>query len=116
ASFGPLSGGTHTGYEVLPSPVGAGAVQLQGDGKIVVASVNTLTTSGFGATRLLSDGSLDPTYGSGGTSILSSSDYSARALAIQPADGCILVAGRGPAGTSFALARFLPAEPQIGSF
>jgi uncharacterized delta-60 repeat protein len=115
ASFGPVNpDGTHTGYEVLPQYVGGRAVQLQGDGKIVVAGVDSLATSGFRVTRLLSDGSLDPSFGTGGTSN-PPNQYHASALAIQP-DGCIIVAGSIPNGDGFALARFLPAAPQIGSF
>jgi uncharacterized delta-60 repeat protein len=117
ASFGPLAGAAHTGYVTLPSPFVPGAVQLQCDGKIVVANgYSHNSDSSFGAARLLSDGSLDASFGSGGMTYVPSFFATAHALAIQPKDGNIVVAG---SNGDFVLARFVgddPCGPQIGSF
>jgi hypothetical protein len=80
---------------------------------IVVATSSEGNFAEVGVTRLLSDGSLDKSFGTGGTTqVPSSSPAFTRDLAIQP-DGDIVLAG---IGGSFELARFLPAAPQIGSF
>jgi uncharacterized delta-60 repeat protein len=117
ASFGPLSGATHTGYATLPDGFVPGAVQLQCDSKMVVANAySPANGTSFGAARLLSDGSLDASFGSGGTTYVPSFFATTHALAIQPADGNIVVAG---ATGDFVLARFVgddPCGPQIGSF
>jgi uncharacterized delta-60 repeat protein len=111
ASFGSLNpDGSHTGYATLPA--GAGAVQVQSNGMIVVAAApNNLAY--VGVTRLLSNGSPDTSFGTGGTTLIASGGGGfTRDIAIEP-DGGIVLAGY--AG-SFELARFLPGEPQIGSF
>jgi uncharacterized delta-60 repeat protein len=117
ASFGPLKAdGSHTGY--VPLAVGAGALQVQSNGMIVVASSANTNAFFFGVTRLLSDGSFDTSFGTGGTTQVPVASYTSftRDIAIQP-DGDIVLAGVGEGGSgSFELARFLPAEPQIGSF
>jgi uncharacterized delta-60 repeat protein len=112
ASFGSLNtNGSRTGYVTLA--VGAGAVQVQSNGMIVVATASASNFAEVGVTRLLSDGSLDTSFGTGGTTqVPSSSPAFTRDLAIQP-DGDIVLAG---IGGSFELARFLPSQPQIGSF
>lgn len=71
------------------------ALAIQPDGRIVVAGVDSPDgwTFDFGVARFQTDGSLDPTFGTGGvvTTNVRQFDY-ARAVAIQP-DGRIVVAG-----------------------
>jgi uncharacterized delta-60 repeat protein len=112
ASFGSLNtDGSHTGYVTLA--VGAGAVQVQSNGMIVVATSSASNFAEVGVTRLLSDGSFDTSFGTGGTTQMPPGyPEFTRDLAIQP-DGAIVLAG---IDGSFELARFLPAAPQIGSF
>jgi len=95
AAFG--SGGQVSTVAAVSGPeIGAAALSLQPDGKIVVAgtsfdgSRNSLTI-----VRYLADGALDPAFGAGGKTILPvpSLNSSARAIAIQD-DGRIVVAGR----------------------
>ena len=120
-SFGPSlnpldPSSPHTGYATLAA--GAGSVQIQSDGKIVVADRPPDNHLDFGVTRLLGDGSLDTSFGSNGTAQVPTANSAfTRDLAIQPADGKIVPAGYGGEATSgFELARFLAAAPQIGSF
>jgi len=91
------------------------ALALQPDGKIVAAGVDFVAgrvgPSDFALARYRPDGSLDPTFGSGGkvtTDFASASDFG-NALLLQP-DGKIVVAGYSFQGTvgpsSFALARY----------
>jgi uncharacterized delta-60 repeat protein/uncharacterized repeat protein (TIGR01451 family) len=90
------------------------AVALQPDGKIVVAGTATPYDEDrgddFAVARYKPDGSLDPTFGSGGklwTDIRSGAWDLARAVAVQP-DGRILVFGDSDRGGSsdFALVRY----------
>lgn len=81
------------------------------DGKIMVAghSEKSFSDSDFSMARYFPDGSLDPSFGSGGILSFSfglSNDY-CRAMAIQ-ADGKIVLAGNSgtPGNFDFALARF----------
>ena len=80
--------------EGLPGDFSAAAVALQQDGSIVVAG--SFAPPGAGifnellAMRLLPDGTLDPTFGSGG--IVTAAGGSASAVAVQP-DGRIILAG-----------------------
>jgi uncharacterized delta-60 repeat protein len=100
----------------------ARAVAIQPDGKIVVAAQANNYPAGSGddfyVLRYEADGSLDPTFGSGGAARVSITDWYdlelPNAVAIQP-DGKILVAGSAPLskpGTStiwgFAIARLHP--------
>jgi uncharacterized delta-60 repeat protein len=91
--------GSFDGDGVLLTRNAGSGIALQRDGKI-------LTTTGFGAARFNSNGSVDTGFGSGG---VASAQFSrpayAAAIAVQP-DGKI-VAG-GSVGYSFALARFRP--------
>jgi uncharacterized delta-60 repeat protein len=107
----------------LGAPAGANAVALQSDGKIVVAgSVGTGVAGDpgykFALARYLPDGSLDPSFGSGGVvttpfTDLISADLPwggvAQAVAIQP-DGKLLAGGGElwpwPGRGEFALARY----------
>ena len=88
----------------------AGALVLQPDGKLVAAG---RTASGgyadFALVRYNPDGTLDPSFGSGGRVVtdLGGSDDEADALVLQP-DGKIVAAGRAFNGTTddFVLARY----------
>jgi len=88
------------------------AVTVQPDGKVVAAGVSgtVLTSTQFALARYNADGSLDLSFGAGGTvtTTLGGND-SARAVALQP-DGKIVAAGfsvKTPnPNTQFALARY----------
>jgi uncharacterized delta-60 repeat protein len=89
------------------------ALALQPNGKIMVAgySVNASSSFDFAVARYLSNGNLDATFSGDGkmrTDFGSGSADSSQALAIQPRDGRLVVAGYSDAsGTSaFALARY----------
>jgi uncharacterized delta-60 repeat protein len=89
------------------------AVVLQPDGKIVAAGTLIHNNAAVGclAARFNSDGSLDQTFGNGGSVIFDFGDVGAEANAVvlQP-DGKIIVVGTSGASygelTDFALARF----------
>jgi uncharacterized delta-60 repeat protein len=113
-SFYPVGNGKRTidfgGYEY------ANAVAIQADGRIVVAGSSD---GDVAVARLNTNGGLDTTFGQGGktvTSFASGESSSATAVAIQPNDGKIVVAGwnyicdcgffgDGP-NRNFALARY----------
>ena len=66
---------------------------LQSDGKIIVAGTSIGISSEFSVSRLNVDGSLDATFGVGGTATIGSQDDGlARAVKVQ-SDGKIVVAG-----------------------
>jgi len=108
--------GSGTGKVTTPFGTGsdqAFAVALQSDGKIVVAgTTRSQGKSDFAVARYNSDGSLDETnFGNGTGKVtlsIGSDDAIAYAVAIQPADGKIVVAGvaSNAENTDFALARF----------
>jgi uncharacterized delta-60 repeat protein len=81
-------------------------VAVQADGKIVVVGVGG---SHFAVVRYLSNGTLDPTFGTGGKVTTSVGSYSdaASSVALQ-ADGKIVVAGwaNSGQGNDFAVARY----------
>lgn len=84
---------------IATTPIGAGndngfAAALQGDGKIVVAGYATLASLDFAVVRFDTDGTLDPTFGTGGivTVTVGPGTDVANEVAIQ-ADGKIVVAG-----------------------
>jgi len=108
ASFG--TGGTVT--TDLGADEAGVAIAVQADMKIVVAANNGWFGSGprrFNVVRYLPDGSLDPTFGTGGIVVTPIGDSAVpHALALQ-SDGKIIVAGEGrPAGMDdrFTLARY----------
>jgi uncharacterized delta-60 repeat protein len=77
------------------------------DGKVVVAGIGSSGGTLVGAVgRYLLDGTLDPSFGSGG-SVLSST-FAPRAVAVQP-DGKVVAAGGGRSGadTTFQFVRYL---------
>jgi uncharacterized delta-60 repeat protein len=91
----------------------ANAMAIQSDGKIITGG-STLTLFGsfvmFAMARHNSDGSLDPTFGSGGkvtTQVVfgDGEDDEISGLAIQP-DGRILAAGRANFAQDFGLVRY----------
>jgi len=86
------------------------ALAVQQDGRIVAAGAAfNGTDEDFAVVRILFDGSLDPSFGSGGRVItpIGSEDDHANAIAIQD-DGRILVAGQSKAGgvERFAIVRY----------
>ena len=92
------------------SGTGANDLVLQPDGKIVLVG-SPPYGGNMALARYLPDGSLDPTFGSGG--IVVGPPGTANAVALQ-ADGDIVVAGSG-ANFMFTLARFLPdGSPDLG--
>lgn len=111
------------------APVTAGndfpsTLMLQRDGKAVVVGTvpgvtgDLTTSSSFAVTRFNTDGSLDGTFGNGGTSIISVSTFSnAFGMAIQ-GDGRIIVVGEASPGgrIDFALARLNVDGSLDGSF
>jgi uncharacterized delta-60 repeat protein len=95
------------------------AVRLQPDGKLVVAGVSrgpstTESRQDFALIRYTATGALDTTFGTGGKVWSdfggTNSEDVARSLEVDP-DGRIIVAGC--AGSSFALARYLPTNKLI---
>jgi uncharacterized delta-60 repeat protein len=95
------------------------ALTLQANGKVIVAGRAEAAEDRFGLARYNADGRPDDTYGSGGsltTAIGSGSQ--ANAVAVQPWDGKIVAAGWAYPGSNsdFAIARYLPSAPQVGSF
>ncbi len=95
------------------SDFGSG-VKQQPDGKIVIsgeASSGGATGVDFGLTRLLANGNLDPTFGTGGkvtTNFVGGGLDSANELALQP-DGKIVLAGDSTlptTGLDFTVARY----------
>ncbi len=126
-SFG--SGGTVT--TTIGTDAGAGDVALQPDGKIVAAGYSSNgSIFRFTLARYMVAGSLDASFGSGGTvaTAVGSFDSVANAVALQP-DGKILAAGSsdtcvtcGPFGQTccgtgrFAVARYTAAGGLDASF
>ena len=117
ASFG--SGGLVT--TAFSSQDHATAVAVQSDGKIVVGGLAAgATYQDFALLRYNSDGTLDSSFGTGGTVL---SDFgaidNANALAIQP-DGKIIAAGFtngvSTIAADFALARYNPTGSLDSSF
>ena len=94
------------------SDEGALTLALQPDGKLVVAGLSEASGSeDFALARYLPNGTLDATFGGDGTVLTDfdgGSSDTGIALAIQPRDGRLVVAGRSIAGdhSVFALARY----------
>jgi uncharacterized delta-60 repeat protein len=90
------------------------ALALQGDGKIVLAGTANLgataTQTDFALARFNSDGTIDGSFGDAGratTDIDGSADF-VEALAVQPADGKLILAGHTSKDidASFVIARY----------
>jgi uncharacterized delta-60 repeat protein len=100
---------------VVSSPVGLSADAIATDGRVVAVG-----TYGGGVTvaRYNTDGKPDNSFGTGGMVINPSNEGgTAQGVALQP-NGDIVVAGEAPSSTNgnFLVARFLPSEPEIGTF
>ncbi|MGN6663744.1 MAG: hypothetical protein ACTHK6_06010 [Solirubrobacterales bacterium] len=86
----------------------AGGVAVQADGKILVAG-SPEESQGFSVARLLPNGSLDPSWGSGGVATTPLGKFAfAEDVAVQP-DGKVVVVGEapGPENEDFGIVRFL---------
>ena len=109
SSFG-AGGVVRTGFEAS-TPASSdvvNAVALQSDGRIVAAGSTTVSRdSDVAVTRYNTDGTLDPSFGTGGkvTTSLGTPTDQAEAVAVQP-DGKIVIAGH--AGSGYVLARYDP--------
>ncbi|MDW8425921.1 MAG: delta-60 repeat domain-containing protein [Meiothermus sp.] len=122
ASFG--TGGKVTTNIFGSSFDQAHALILQPDGKLVAAgtSENTAGNSDFALVRYNPDGTLDPSFGSGGkvTTAVGSSFDQASALVLQP-DGKLVAAGyiqNAANNVDFALVRYNPngsLDPSFGT-
>jgi uncharacterized delta-60 repeat protein len=88
----------------------AHALAIQPDGKLVVAGIAGASSFDFALARYLPNGSLDPTFSGDGkvTTVFSGGFDAAQALAIQPNNGRLVVAGfaDGFGNGAFALARY----------
>ncbi|MBV9817546.1 MAG: hypothetical protein JOZ07_04270 [Solirubrobacterales bacterium] len=100
----------------------ADGLALQPDGKILVAGTSVVNGTEFSVARLNPDGTLDPSFGSGGKALVSFGGGvdEGRAIALQP-DGRIILAGVATtpgAPGEFAVARLNPSgtlDPSFGS-
>jgi uncharacterized delta-60 repeat protein len=123
ARYHPLDGSLDTSFgtdgkvitSVTPSGDMAYDVAVQPDGSIVVAGATNTTSldTRFIVARYTNDGSLDNTFGPGGSGYVitdfSAGKDTAYALAIQPGDSRIVVAGvaaEGGLSADFALVRY----------
>ena len=94
---------------------GAQALAVQGDGKIVLAGFAANGNSDdfdFALVRYLADGSIDPTFGTGGkvvTDIAGGSDDTGNGLTVLPGGRILVVGSSGRDGSNydFALAQYL---------
>jgi uncharacterized delta-60 repeat protein/uncharacterized repeat protein (TIGR01451 family) len=85
---------------------GAQAVAIQSDGKIVaVGGTFSFPSGDFALARYNADGSLDPSFGSGGKMTTDFGGFDAASAAVIQPDGRIVAAGRSGSG-DFALARY----------
>ncbi|MCC6763522.1 MAG: hypothetical protein IT293_02570 [Deltaproteobacteria bacterium] len=122
-SFG-TNGFTRISFGAIDRPA---ALLRQSDGAYVVAGAKSVfddsgfistTIDSFAVARLAADGSLDPTFGSGGTlthQFSGSAEATATAL-VQQADGKIIAAGAIENTFDVALARYTAAGVLDGTF
>lgn len=101
-----------------PTTSNAYAVAVQPDGKVVAGGSARVQQGGtsFGLARYHPDGSLDPSFGTGGQVTTVVGGY-IEALAVQP-DGRIVAAGTAFGPDGFGLARYTPdgrLDPSFGS-
>lgn len=112
-----FNGGNALQVDWVGAPDRAARVLLQPDGKIVLAGQTTTVyvpatgsqDSAMALVRLNADGSLDPTFGSGGRAVTSFGLLEAGQAAALQADGKIVIAGRvadNLADSQFGVARF----------
>lgn len=94
--------------DVGGSHLGADAIVVQADGKLVAAgSGNAQGSTDFALVRYRSDGSLDPSFRAAGVALTdfgAAGDDEAEALAIQP-DGKLIAVGYGSVEVEFATVR-----------
>jgi uncharacterized delta-60 repeat protein len=113
---GSLDGTFGSGGQVLPTVGSPGAIAIAADGKLVVASASNSIQA---VLRFNGDGSADSTFGTGGvvTTAIGTGSSWAGAVALL-SNGAIVTAGTATIGTKqdFTAARYLPSEPEIGSF
>ncbi len=83
------------------------SVAIQEDGKIVAAGYSGSVSTDFALVRYNTDGSLDPTFGSGGkvTQDIAAND-SAQAITIQQNQKIVVAGYSGSGSTDFALVRY----------
>jgi uncharacterized delta-60 repeat protein len=122
ASFG--VGGT-TVWETSPTSEYVGSVGVRADGRILVAGRQSdagTSASHLFVARYNPWGEIDTTFGAGGITITDDDVFDDRQqspikMVLQP-DGRVIVAGTTLAADNrnFAVARFLAAGPQVGSF
>jgi uncharacterized delta-60 repeat protein len=98
--------------ELTPGDDEAWDIVLQPDGKIVAGGDARGGGGRFAATRYLSNGSLDPAFGTGGVAFVNFTTRNDFAIALtrQPADGNLVLAGGsgwGGSNPKFAVARLL---------
>jgi uncharacterized delta-60 repeat protein len=105
---------------VVTTAIGNGAaawaVAIQSDGKVVAGGLAAVNGTRYAAlTRYNPDGRLDSTFGTGGivTTEFATVSSVIHGLAIQP-DGAIVACGN--TAIDSAVARYLPSEPEVGSF
>jgi uncharacterized delta-60 repeat protein len=99
-------------------------VAVQSDGKLVVAGNARTTGINFSQTAMVlarfnANGTLDTSFGTGGSVVaMFDTSNTAAAIAIQPSDGKIVVAGyaSGSAGTALVLARYTSAGAADSTF
>jgi uncharacterized delta-60 repeat protein len=119
-SDGSLDGGFGSGGSVTSAAVdgGVAGVALQADGSLVVAGQKPNNQGDFVTSRYTASGQLDATWGNNGVSDVSVNG-NPHGCALEP-NGTIVVAGGGNVVATGApcifLARYLPSEPEIGSF
>jgi uncharacterized delta-60 repeat protein len=105
-----------TGGEVITSTNGPSSIAIAADGKLVVAANSNSAQAVF---RFNADGSVDSTFGTGGivTTAIGAGDSYATSVALQ-SNGDIVTVGYATNSTKslFTVARYLPSEPEIGSF
>jgi uncharacterized delta-60 repeat protein len=109
-SLDPSFGTSGQVFTPFPGGVLAAAGLLQPDGRIVAVGRSPFSFVALKAARYNPDGSLDPSFGTGGTLTLSlAQDFVAEDAALQ-ADGKLVIAGTyGPSGGGdFGLVRLLP--------
>ena len=111
-NFGSSGGTVRTPVGGVDGLAQSNAIARQSDGKIVMAGFCEAPPGHrtFALARFTADGSLDGSFGSGGTlrgvfNTLSGGSSSAQAIAVQT-DGKIVIAGTSPPGYTFAVARF----------
>jgi uncharacterized delta-60 repeat protein len=91
---------------------------LQANGQIVVVGWTNSPTYQFEVGRFNADGSVDTTFGSGGSVITSVGSASQATGVVIQTDGKIVATGYTTINgkVDLMLARYLPSEPEIGSF